>query len=192
MLDVDGQTTQLLQYTGASPTGTSRSTTYEHDLLGRLTRVQDPAGNAWTYTFNLQGELTATSDPDKGSAAMEYDEVGNLTRTVDARSVDLRYTYDNLNRKTGVTAADGTPRTAWTYHKLASGVDAKGRPTGSIRYVGTAQVKELIAGYDSAGRPTGNDTIVPAVTGLIDTKLAGTYTTPVSYTHLTLPTSDLV
>ena len=179
--DVDGNTTQLRQYTGQAPTGTSRDTSYTYDLLGRMTKVTDTAGNEWDYTFNLQGETTATSDPDKGDTAMEYDEVGNLTRTVDARGVDLRYTYDALNRKTGVTSADGTPRSAWTWDVLASGTAAKGLPTGSIRYLGTAQVKQLISGYDTANRPIGTDTVIPAVAGQIETQLAGTYTTRMTY-----------
>ena len=179
--DVDGNTTQLRQYTGDTPTGATRDTSYSYDLLDRMTKVTDTAGNQWSYTFNLQGETVATSDPDKGAATMEYDEVGNLTRTVDARGVDLRYTYDALDRKTSVTDANGTPRSAWTWDVLASGAAAKGLPTGSTRYLGAAQVKDLVTGYDTANRPTGTDTVIPAVAGQIESQLAGTYTTRMTY-----------
>nr|WP_281404277.1 LamG-like jellyroll fold domain-containing protein [Streptomyces roseirectus] len=100
------------------------TTTYEHDLLGRVTSQTDPAGTRQTYTYTARGQHATTvlndwtGDPsgttrDLTVAANAYDPSGRLASTTDAMGATTAYTYydDGLPATTTarqVTQADGT------------------------------------------------------------------------------------
>ncbi|MBI4311288.1 MAG: hypothetical protein HY681_05835 [Chloroflexi bacterium] len=89
------------------------STTYTQDALGRLTRVQDTAGNATTMSYDWLSRKTAMTDPDMGAWSYTYDSTGNLLTQTDARGTTLGFSYDALGRMTekGEYTAGGTDGT---------------------------------------------------------------------------------
>ena len=68
--------------------GSTRTSLFDHDALGRLTKVTDPAGNETSYTYDALGNRTMVTDPK-----------GNITR----------YNYDALSRLMQITQQGITP-----------------------------------------------------------------------------------
>ncbi|GIG34834.1 RHS repeat-associated core domain-containing protein [Cellulomonas pakistanensis] len=173
--DARGQTTELRQYLGATPSGTYRSSTYGYDKAGNLTSVKDATGNTWTYAYDLRGRQTSATDPDKGATTTTYDDAGLMQTSKDARGTTLYYVRDQLGRQTELreTSATGALRAKWSYDTLQ-----KGQLTSSTRYSGTAAYVTAVTGYDDASRPLGASVTLPSTEGA----LAGTYTTSYTYT----------
>lgn len=175
--DYQGRTTSLTQHLGTTPAATGVTTTYSYDKAGNLAGMVDAKGNAWHYTYDLAGNKLTSDDPDKGLSTMTYNVAGQLLSSTDARGVTLKYFYDNLGRPIKTTKADGTTLlTSTTYDTVKPGL-----VSSSSRYLAGGTVTNQVNSYDTAGRPTSSSTIVPAITGLIPTELAGTYTTTTSY-----------
>jgi RHS repeat-associated protein len=178
VVDAHGRTTQVLQHHGPSPTGAADTTSYGHDLLGKLTSVADPAGNDWTWSYDLRGRQTQAVDPDKGTTAMAYDAAGQLTSTTDARSITLAYKYDDLGRKTAVHhgSLTGTKRAEWLYDTRA-----KGQLTSSVRYDGGRAYEQSVTSYDDGYRPLGTSVKIPAGGPTGDADLVGMWTSDLTY-----------
>ncbi|MFF0425913.1 RHS repeat domain-containing protein [Streptomyces sp. NPDC004520] len=173
--DVQGRTTELIQYAGAGKTQ-PQSTTYTYGKFDEPTAVTDPAGDTWTYTYDNRGQKTEVDDPDKGKTYLTYDDNGQVVTGKDARDVTLTTVYDKLGRKTEVK--NGTTTLAkWTYDTVA-----KGQLTSSSRFVGTAEYKTATGGFDDRYQPTSTTLTVPAAAG---TGLAGTYTWSYGYSQET-------
>ena len=175
--DVFGRTTQLIQHLGTNPTAPGVETSYRYDPAGNLTSMTDAKGNEWSYTWDLAGNKLTSDDPDKGVSSMTYDAVNRLTSSTDARGVTLKYFYDALGRATGTTKADGTTTlTSTTWDTVVKGLQAS-----TSRHLDGGTFTQRVNAYDSAGRPTSSTTVVPAIAGLIDTTLAGSYTSTATY-----------
>ncbi|MCP4783719.1 MAG: hypothetical protein GY903_21390 [Fuerstiella sp.] len=130
-----------------SPTG---ELNYEYDSQGRQTRVttRGPnlvpvnSGDVSTdirYNYDSLGRLASVEtwerndvavDTDAGTAGNQpetesyvYDVVGNLDREVNPDGSMIDYTYDNLNRLTGIveTRANGTTLSEYAYALRADG-----------------------------------------------------------------------
>ncbi|MEU3890796.1 LamG-like jellyroll fold domain-containing protein [Streptomyces sp. NPDC029041] len=100
------------------------TTSLEHDGLGRVTGMTDPAGTHFTYTYTARGRHATTvlddwtGDPsgsvrDLTVVSNSYDPAGRLASTTDAMGATTAYTYfdDGLPATTTakqVTQADGT------------------------------------------------------------------------------------
>lgn len=172
--DARGQTTSLLQYLGATPTGSADTTTYGYSKRGELTKVTDSSGTIWNKTYDIRGQLVTDSDPDKGTTTFTYDSLGQQVTSTDARSFTLWSKYDKLGRQTELRDdnATGVLRSAWVYDTAREGA-----LTSSTRYDGgNAYVNEVTA-YDPAGQPTSSRVVIPAAEGL----LAGSYVTGADY-----------
>jgi RHS repeat-associated protein len=174
--DARGQTTELRQYQGGSPTGAFDATTYTYTKRGETASVTDPANNTWRNTYDLRGNTVKVDDPDKGTSTMTFDAAGQLTTSTDARRATpssdynkLSYDYDLLGRRTAVKSG-ATTLAAWTYDTAASG---KGQPASSIRYVGDAAYKRVIGAYSSLYQPLDTTVVIPDT----EAGLAGTYKT---------------
>jgi RHS repeat-associated protein len=89
---------QRLRRTVEHNGGTTPTTDVTYDLLGRLTRVRDAAGNVTTLGYDTLGRKTALTDPDMGPWTYRYDDAGNLIEQTDARGVTLATSYDALDR----------------------------------------------------------------------------------------------
>ncbi|MFC3980082.1 polymorphic toxin-type HINT domain-containing protein [Streptosporangium jomthongense] len=187
IVNAQGETVEVRQYRGGSPTGDYDATKYTYTRAGQPATITDTAGNAWGYRYDLRGRLVQVDDPDKGTAKLAYDDRSDWLKTVtDARGRSLFFTYDALGRKTAEyegTSASGVKLAEWTFDRLADGTEVKGQPVSSTRYVSNAATgatdayTSAVTGYDTAYRATGAQTVVPAAEG----GLAGTYRTTTDY-----------
>lgn len=168
--DARGNTTELIQYTGAVPA--TQTTTYSYDPAGRLLTMVDTKDNTWKNTYDLLGRVVSATDPDEGTTTTVYDDAGQIVSTKDARPKSLKYTYDELGRKTKLENGSIVVAT-WEYDTVSVGM-----LTSSSRGSGTSEYKTAVDAYDAAGRVLRQSVIVPAS----ETGLAGTYTTKYTYT----------
>ncbi|HTZ44466.1 MAG TPA: RHS repeat-associated core domain-containing protein [Jatrophihabitans sp.] len=195
--DARGNETKLLQYHGPTPAGIADTTSYTYDHANRRIGMTDAGLDNWTWHYDTLGQLQVSTDPDTGTTTDHYDDAGRLT-TVDtaarvtvngqpATPVTLAFSYDALDRKTGEFSGStsGPQLAAWSYDPVIAGVQVKGQPASSTRYVGsvagtlgTAYTKAVI-GYDADYRVTGSSVTIPATT--TTGPLAGTYNTTFTY-----------
>ncbi|GLZ43709.1 RHS repeat-associated core domain-containing protein [Actinokineospora sp. NBRC 105648] len=173
--DARGQTTQLRQYTGSSPTGAYQETNYTYTRAGLPATVADPAGNTWRTSYDLRGLKTRVEDPATGVSTFTYDDAGRAQTATDGRNLTLAYTYDALSRKTSLRngSPTGTKRAEWTYD-MPGGL---GLPASSTRYDNGNAYVTTVNGYDTAGRPTGGTVTIPSAEGV----LAGSYSTTATF-----------
>ena len=178
--DLDGNTSELWQYTGGTPTGGYDITRYTYTKAGDPATVTDAAGNLWKYTYDVRGRKIKDEDPDKGTTTYTYDNADQLLTTTDARGKTVAYTYDDLGRRTGLydTSSTGTRLAGWTYDTLASGTVVKGQPATATRYVNGNAYTEAVYGYDTSYRSLGSTITIPAAEGA----LAGSYRINTGYT----------
>ncbi|MFE4822174.1 polymorphic toxin-type HINT domain-containing protein [Streptomyces sp. NPDC056704] len=171
-----GNTTELRLLHARAADAAYDTTAYDYSPRGELTKVTDPAGNAWTWTYDLMGRLTDTTDPDKGAGHNEYDDRSQLTSTKDARGTVLASVYDGLGRKTELrdTSSTGTLRAKWVYDTISG---AKGHLASSSRYSGTQEYKKSVVAYDRLYRPLRTSVTIPSTEGA----LQGTYLSTTTY-----------
>ncbi|WP_319345026.1 polymorphic toxin-type HINT domain-containing protein [Streptomyces sp. NY05-11A] len=174
--DARGNTTELRLLHARDAGAAYDTTSYGYSPRGELTKVTDPAGNAWTWTYDLMGRLTDTTDPDKGATHNEYDDRTQITSTKDARGTVLASVYDGLGRKTELrdTSATGALRAKWVYDTVSG---AKGHLASSSRFVGAQEYKTSVVAYDRQYRTLRTQVTIPSGEGA----LAGSYLSSTSY-----------
>jgi RHS repeat-associated protein len=141
-------------------------TTYTYDALDDLTAVsqagmgpvsgQQLPGQPRSYAYDGLGRLTSATTPESGTTTFSYLTSGGaacaadasaVCYKTDARSITSTYSYDGLNRVTGVSYSDGvTPSVAYGYD---AGQFALGRLTSVT--VGSGSPAESYT-YDQLGR----------------------------------------
>ena len=167
-------------------------TSFDYDPLNRLTKITDALAGITQYAYNGVDHLVSVTDPkslitsygvngldnqkqlispDTGATNRTFDAAGNVKTSSDARSKVSTYSYDALNRVTGVTFSDTTPALGYLYDDITAGNYGKGRltkltdGTGNTAFkydiqgrlmqktqtTGTV-VKTISYGYDSLGR----------------------------------------
>ena len=104
--------------------------TYQYDLASRLTRTIDQVGRISDSGYDLAGRLTSQTARAPGGAVLaatsfDYDPNGNRTEVTTPRGNITTYSYDALNRLTGVSVPVDTGRTIATSY----GYDAAGNLT---------------------------------------------------------------
>jgi RHS repeat-associated protein len=125
-------------------------TSFDYDPLNRLTKLTDALAGITQYAYNGVDHLVSVSDPksllisyavdgldnqkqlispDTGTTNRTFDAAGNLKTSTDARSKVSTYSYDALNRVTGVTFSDTTPALGYVYDDTTLGNYGKGRLT---------------------------------------------------------------
>ncbi len=194
LTDGRGQTTELKQFDGQSPTGTYDKTLYTYDSSGNnvtktgpLPSATDPdstAGKAvtWSSSYDLLGNVVSSKDPDTGTTTTTYDDDGEvLTARDNAGKRSLTYDYDALGRKLheyNGTSTDGSLLAAWTYDPSG----ALGQMASSTSYgaSGKPEYTASILGYDVGYQPTKTVTTVPA--GVYHNASPITYTSTNTYT----------
>ncbi len=169
-----GQTTELRQYHGTTPTGAYDATTYTYTRDGEPATVTDAAGNQWSYTYDIQGRKITDTDPDRGTTTFTYTANDQVATSTDARGKKLVYSYDALGRLKTLyeSSTSGPKRASWSYDTIV-----KGELTSQTRWVGTNAYTVTVSGYTDAYQPTGLDFTIPAVEGA----LAGTYSYTFGY-----------
>ncbi|MEV7281484.1 RHS repeat-associated core domain-containing protein [Streptomyces sp. NPDC093111] len=179
--DAAGQTTELLQYQSAEPTGPADSTTYSYDPAGHLVKLTDPSKNDWTWTYDQLGRQKTASDPDTGTSKKSYNDRGEVTSSENGNKKTTVFAYDNLSRQleSRADSASGALLTSQTWDPTNN----KGMAATSSRFlkVGTStyEYKSTVNVYDALYRPTRVTLAVPSVPG--QEGLAGTYVTGTSY-----------
>ena len=83
------------------------TTTFELDLLNRLTRVTDHKGNVVEYTYDEVGNQTSLTYPDGTAVSRTYDALGQLLQVTDAEKDKYTYTYDDAGNVTKLTYPNG-------------------------------------------------------------------------------------
>jgi RHS repeat-associated protein len=78
---------------------------YEYDAAGNRVRVLTAASDL-RHTYDALNRLTTVTDSLGNVTTYEYDAVGNRKRIVHANGVTTDYTYDSLNRLTGIVTRD--------------------------------------------------------------------------------------
>ena len=126
--------------------GIGELTRYTYDVADRMTAVIDPNGGVTAYQYNDLGNLLTTTSPDTGMTHNAYDDAGNLISMQDARGQMFLYSYDALNRLTGVDAPGTDDDTTYIYDLCANGA---GRLCSVIT---TAQ--NVTYAYDAFGNVT--------------------------------------
>ncbi len=118
------------------------ATCYLYDLVGNFTQVVQ-GSQTRTYTYDGLSRITASSIPESGTTNFYYTtSTGGLCagsssavcRRTDARGITTTYSYDALNRLTGISYSDTTPAVSYFYDQtLYNGLtitNGKGRRTG--------------------------------------------------------------
>lgn len=174
--DVRGQTTRLVQHTGATASGAGDETTYTYTPGGQLATVTDSSGTTWRKTYDIRGRLVADLDPDKGRTTYTYDDLDQQVSTTDARGVTLWTDYDALGRKTALRddSSSGLVRARWRYDTVRPGA-----LTSSTRIADGQEYSQEVVAYDAAGRPTEQRLVLPASEGLLYRE--GGYVTRTTY-----------
>ncbi|MGR4884228.1 RHS repeat-associated core domain-containing protein [Streptomyces sp. LARHCF249] len=176
--DAQGRTVERRKYKTGKPEGEYDATRYAYNTDGKLTRITDPAGNAWTYDYDLHGRQIRAMDPDKGTSTVTYDAADRPVSSVDARGKTVFTSYDILGRPTSrnLNAADGPNLATYEYDTVLPG-----QLTASTSWVDGKAWRQETTGYDIGYRPTGTKLTVPAGEGA----LTGTYTATTSYDPIT-------
>jgi RHS repeat-associated protein len=180
--DARGRTVEQHQYRGNSTDGPSDVTRYDHDPAGQLTKVTDSAGNSWTYEYDLRGRRSKIDDPDKGTTSFVHDDAGQVVSVTDARGQTLTYTYDDLGRSLTLRSGGDRGRLLadWTYDTVPDGFGGvvKGQPATTTSYDvdGNAFVSAVLQ-YTARYQPRKTAITIPPSEGA----LAGTHTAYASY-----------
>lgn len=147
------------------------TTTYTYGATGcpscgggvdKLTSLTDAKGQATSYQYDLLGRMTKDTDPLNKTINFAYDAAGNPQTKTDADGSTISYSYDALKRLTGKTYPDSTTE-SYTYNaagRLQSvsnpnitytyTYDAAGRITSAIDSRGYSLAYE----YDVLGNRT--------------------------------------
>ncbi len=117
---------------------TSRTISYDYDLLGNKVSMTTPGGSKIGYGYDILSRLSTVTHPDSAVTTFGYDKVGNrlsVTRTNAAGTVfsTTGYGYDTLNRLTDITNKNASSAVVSSFHyglrldgKRGSVTDASG------------------------------------------------------------------
>jgi RHS repeat-associated protein len=141
-----GNLVVVSEWTGA----VEARTRYTRDVLSRLTRVVDAAGNVTSKAWSSLGNEVSACDPDLGCWSYGYDAARNRVSSTDARGQTVTVAYDAVGRRVTKTLPGGAVVT-WTYDQGATG----DRPTSVTWNEGSESLT-----YDFAGRVTGSSRCV--------------------------------
>jgi RHS repeat-associated protein len=105
-------------------------TLYTYDALNDLTSAAQGGSRSRSFTYNSLKQLTISTNPESGTICYGtlsgstcqqngYDGDANVIYKTDARSITTTYSYDALNRPTGMTYSNGDPSVGYTYDQTA-------------------------------------------------------------------------
>ena len=130
-----GQLVEMQDWTG--------TTSFTRDILGRLTKVEDPQGREISYEYDAMGRRTGIVYPDGSRAAFAFDKNDRLKKITDAAMQSASYTYDSAGNLTKAVQPGNT--VSYTY-------DKNNRPITVERLFGVdTRASEQIT-YDALGR----------------------------------------
>jgi len=133
-------------------------TTYQYDLLNRLTSVTNPMGDVTSYCHDVMGNITSMTDAMKRTSTYSYDVEGNLTSIVNAQGRKELRRYDMDGRRIGAVS-NGKNKIFYQYDKMnhltdKSYADAKGNVAEErVRY-GYDKLGQRVSMMDRSGEST--------------------------------------
>ncbi|MFT3969193.1 MAG: polymorphic toxin-type HINT domain-containing protein [Micropruina sp.] len=180
--DAQGHVVERIDHLGADTTAPGVKTTFGYTAgAGLRAWMKDAQGNTWRFSYDMQGNTVRTEDPDKGVSTSTYDVMGRLASMTDARGKGVVYSYDKLGRVTKTADLDGATLTTATYDNLSDGTTKPGVQASSSRHASGGQLTASTDSVNAAGRPTKQTTTIPAISNLISSQLAGSYSTTTAY-----------
>jgi len=143
---------QNYQPGGPSDHQTNVTTRYGYDAVGNQTAITDALGNETTFEYDLLDRLTKKTDSLSGVWQYGYDAVGNLKTQINPRSALTEHTYDVLDRLVlRRDALGGEWKTGYdAVGNVTSATDANGHQAG-MRYDALNRLAEEI---DPGGHST--------------------------------------
>ena len=127
-------------------------TCYTYDVLNNLLTVVQ-GSQTRSYTYDAASRLLTATTPESGTVTSYYTTSGGakcsgnasaVCRRTDARAITTTYSYDSLNRLTGITYTGGTTAVSYTYD---SGTNQKGFRTGMMDGSGTTTWTYNVTGW---------------------------------------------
>jgi RHS repeat-associated protein len=158
-----------------------KTTGFDYDGSGSLTRVTSPLGFKTTMGYDSSGRMTSRRDP-RGNVPVppagylttwDYDTVDHVTTFTDARGNATTYDFYDNELLWKVTRNDGSPRVTtleydsdnrlWTTTDPRSGVETRLYwPDGQLKSLHSPEGRKTTYDYDNAGQldelvePNGN------------------------------------
>ncbi|QOR35895.1 RHS repeat protein [Clostridium sp. 'deep sea'] len=93
-------------------TETNDSITYDYDILGNRTKMQDESGTS-EYSYNEINKLLQVTKNGELEISYSYDKLGNIASVTDTKNNVTEYSYDKANRMKTVKRAGLT--TTYSY-----------------------------------------------------------------------------
>ena len=127
---------------------------YVYDALNRLTSKQYPDGTSAEYTYDLVGRVLSVNDP-TGSYGLAYDNMGRLLGTttqysfLPGKTLTSSYSYDASSNRTSFTGPDGGTN-AYSYDNLNRLTGLANSWAGSFN-----EGYDALSRRTSLGRPNG-------------------------------------
>ena len=136
--------------------GENKTTRFEHNAFGQVTKVIDARGHATTNIYNQAGQLTETRDAYNKADKFTYDAFGQVARSTNKLGGYTDYTYDKLGRviqervRADVYNSAGSKLSSYIYNKFE--YDAFGNQTKIIEAHGRTEQRTTTFEYDLLGR----------------------------------------
>lgn len=141
----------------------TQTTSYTYDVFDNLTQVKQGVQTR-SYVYDALARLTSATTPEAGQVQFQYNADNLLTQRTDARGVITTYTFDSLNRPTGLTynvGSTGVPATPSI--ELAYGTNPSLNNNGRLLSM-TDGVGSETYSYDILGNLTGVQKIINGTT----------------------------
>jgi YD repeat-containing protein len=87
------------------------STTFTYDLEGNVASVKKPRGLQFNYSNYMRGIAKNESQPEGIAISRIVSDAGNVTSETNGEGKTTKYTYDLMNRVSGITYPIGNPVT---------------------------------------------------------------------------------
>lgn len=101
--------------------GIEAQTQFAFDSRDNLTRITDPKGLDTSYGYNAFSDLVQLSSPDSGVTTYGVNAAGQRVSQSDGRGFGSTYSFDALNRPTGVQyPTDASSNVTYTYDVLGT------------------------------------------------------------------------
>ena len=114
VVDEDGRETDYVQDAYRRVTRVERydgtahhDTSFTYDIHNQINSVTDPVGNVTSYQRDLVGRLSIVTPPGLGAFTYKYNQRGQVTSTLDQRGVSVTYGYDIPGRLTTISSTGG-------------------------------------------------------------------------------------